>query len=164
MVTKPWNTWHALWRKGTLKKCLNDNKHCNCVTLFRISTAMALVWSQDRSYGICGGQSDICAGFLLIFRFVLLILIPTKWCTPIYYLMMVQFAGHDKGTKWTQCHIRNIIRDRFPHRLLFTVRNKLFCRRVFMFTVFMQSQRCRHLNLGCLHPVACMRSGWGVSA
>jgi hypothetical protein len=40
------------------------------------SERTALVRSQVGSYGICDGESDIRAGFLRVFRFPLLILIP----------------------------------------------------------------------------------------
>jgi hypothetical protein len=42
----------------------------------RLPTAVALVWAQIRSCGICGGQSSTGAGFLSVLRFPLSIVIP----------------------------------------------------------------------------------------
>jgi hypothetical protein len=43
----------------------------------RLPTAAARIRARVRSYGVCGGQSGILSGFLLVLQFPLAIIPPT---------------------------------------------------------------------------------------
>jgi hypothetical protein len=62
------------------------------------------VRAQVRSCGICGGQTDIEAGFLRVLRFPLQILISPK-CSTLIIWGWYNWPVSDRRTKWTQSHL-----------------------------------------------------------
>jgi hypothetical protein len=70
----------------------------------RLPTAAARVRSQVRSCGICGGQSGTEAGFLLVLRFPLPILIPPTTPHSSSSIIRGWYNRPNIGrrTKWTQ--------------------------------------------------------------
>jgi hypothetical protein len=68
----------------------------------RLPTAAAWVRFQVRSCGICGGRSDIGAGFLRVLRFLMPILIPPNVpytsIIPGWYIRPI----NGRSANWTQ--------------------------------------------------------------
>jgi hypothetical protein len=71
----------------------------------RLPTAAAWVRAQDRSSGICGGQSGTGAGLLRVLRFPLPILIsPTAPHSSSIIRGWYNRPVSGRCTKWTQSH------------------------------------------------------------
>jgi hypothetical protein len=68
------------------------------------STAAALVRAPVRSCGICGGQSGTGAGFLLVLRFSLKILIPLTIAQSSSFIIRRWYNRRNNGryTMWAQ--------------------------------------------------------------
>jgi hypothetical protein len=81
---------------------------CTCIRAIaqavsrRLSTAAARVRSQLKSFGICNGQNESGAGFLLVLRFPLPILILLHSSSIIQGRYDKPNSG--RRTKWTQSH------------------------------------------------------------
>jgi hypothetical protein len=85
--------------EGTYGRAIAQEVNC------RLPTAAARVRSQLRSCGVCGGQSGIGTGFLLVLRFPLPVIIPpnapysSSEAGTVGQLVVDSVSPHPKGLK-----------------------------------------------------------------